>query len=469
MGPGPRWNESATGTADVVPMKKRIPSRKGGAAAGKAAATSALALEERKDAVRRASSRRKEADLSPPVKTGSGPAHSEVQKMGTQKERPAMRSVALDLAVRKIAYCEVRKGQVLRRRTVSSLESLRDLLGPDREPSRVAIEACREAWHVHAELTRWGNEVILVDTTRVRRIGVGEHGRKTDRIDAEKLALALEQGGLPKAHLLSPARQQLRFELGIRRALVQTRAEYVTTIRGIARAHGVRLPSCGTDHFVSRLRRAPLDPAQRELIEPLTSIIEKVDLQLAQAERHLQAIVENDAQIRLLMTMPSVNVIVAAVFVSVIDEARRFQDAHQVGAYLGLVPLEKSTGEHRRLGAITKQGNSYARAMLLQTSWGILRRTSGSDPLQCWAQAIAQRRGKCIAAVALARRIAGVLWAMWRDDAAYDPARVGLRSATGLARHAEDIEFRAAAMKRAATKAHRRARVHERKLQEMSH
>jgi transposase len=449
-------------------MKKVIPGGKGGAAAAKAAAATAISPDGRKNAASRTSSRKKEADLSPPVKTGSGPAHSEVQKMGTQKERPAMRSVALDLAVRKIAYCEVQKGQVLIRRTVSSLESLRDLLGPACLPSRVAIEACREAWHVHAELTRWGNEVILVDTTRVRRIGVGEHGRKTDRIDAEKLALALEKGGLPKAHLLSPARQRLRFELGIRRALVETRAEYVTTIRGIARAHGVRLPSCGTDNFVSRLRRTPLDPTQRELIEPLSSIVEKVDLQLAQTERHLQAIVESDAQIRLLMTMPSVNVIVAAVFVSVIDEARRFKDAHQVGAYLGLVPLEKSTGERRRLGAITKQGNSYARAMLMQTSWGILRRRS-EDPLHCWAQAVAQRRGKCIAAVALARRVAGVLWAMWRDDAAYDPARVGLRSATGLARHAEEIEFRAAAMKRAATKAHRRASVHERKLKEMSH
>ena len=380
-----------------------------------------------------------------------------------------MRSVALDLAVRKIAYCEVQRGQVLSRRTVSSLEGLRDLLGPACPSSRVAIEACREAWHVHAELTRWGNEVVLVDTTRVRRIGVGEHGRKTDRIDAEKLALALEQGGLPKAHLLSPARQQLRFELGVRRALVETRAEYVTTIRGIARAHGVRLPSCGTDNFVAKLKKASLESRQRELVEPLLHVVEKVDLELAQTERRLHAIVEEDSQIRLLMTMPSVNVIVAAVFVSVIDEARRFQDAHQVGAYLGLVPSERSTGEHRRLGAITKQGNSYARAMLMQTSWGILRRTSGADPLQCWAQAVARRRGKFIAAVALARRIAGVLWAMWRDDAAYDPARVGLRSATGLARQAEDIEFRAAAMKRVATKARTRARVHERKLKEMRH
>ena len=369
----PRWNESAVETADEVPMSKPIASRKGNGSAEKAAVTVRAPVQRQggrgKPSPKGNTSKKgKEADLSPPVKAGNGPAHSAVQKDGTQKEKSAMRSVALDLAVKKISYCEVRDGQVVSRRTVSSLTSLKDLLGPECKPARVAIEACREAWHVHAELTRWGNDVRLVDATRVRRLGVGEHGRKTDRIDAEKLALALERGGLPKAHLLSPARQQLRLELGVRRALVETRSQYVTTIRGMARVHGVRLPTCSTDNFVSKVKQVQLQAGQRELIEPLVHIVEKVDLELAQAERRLQAIVEGEPTIRLLMTVPNVNVIVACVFVSVIDEARRFGDAHQVGAYLGLVPLEKSSGDHRRLGSITKEGNSYARAMLIQAS-----------------------------------------------------------------------------------------------------
>ena len=132
-----------------------------------------------------------------------------------------MRRVALDLAVEKISFCEIEAGQVLARKTVSSLSSLKEVLGRTSLPARVAIEACREAWHVHAVLTKRGNEVLLVDTTRLRRLGVGEHGRKTDRIDAEILARAVEKGDLPKAHLLSPARQQLRAELGVQRALVR--------------------------------------------------------------------------------------------------------------------------------------------------------------------------------------------------------------------------------------------------------
>jgi hypothetical protein len=139
-----------------------------------------------------------------------------------------------------------------------------------------------------------------------------------------------------------------------------------------------------------------------------------------------------------------------------------------VGAYLGLVPSEKSSGERRRLGSITKQGNSYARATLVQASWGLLRLGCSDDPLQTWANAIAHRRGKFIAVVALARRLAGILWAIWRDDTPYDAARVGSRSAAGLARQAEDITFRATAMQRAAEKARRRARPHERKLENLT-
>jgi len=140
------------------------------------------------------------------------------------KERSAMRKVALDLGGKKTTYCEVAGGEVVQRATVSAVESLQSLLGPEQLAATVAIEACREAWYVHDLLTSWGNQVILVDTTRSRQLGIGQHGRKTDRIDAEVLARAVERGGIPMAHVLSPHRRELRRQIGIRRALVQTRA-----------------------------------------------------------------------------------------------------------------------------------------------------------------------------------------------------------------------------------------------------
>ena len=71
-------------------------------------------------------------------------------------------------------------------------------------PARVAIEACREAWHIERRLREWGHEPLVVDTTRVKQLGVGQHKRKSDRIDAEVLARAVEMGAVPLAHVLSP-------------------------------------------------------------------------------------------------------------------------------------------------------------------------------------------------------------------------------------------------------------------------
>ena len=374
-----------------------------------------------------------------------------------------MRKVALDLAARKIAFCEVADEQVIERRTVSSVGRLEDLLGPDSPPARVAIEACREAWYVHAKLEGWGNEVLLVDTTRVKQLGIGQHGRKTDRIDAETLALAVERNQIPTAHLLSPQRQQLRMQLSVRRALVETRAQYVTTVRGLVRTVGGRIPSCSIGHFVVHARRAVADEKTSELVAPLLEMLEQLNGKLAQLEQQLEHKCADEPVVALLMTTPSVGVVTAAAFVSVIDDAHRFGNSRKVGAYLGMVPCEKSTGNHRRLGSITKKGNSYLRSLLVEASWGILRR-SGDDPLHRWAQAVAKRRGKRVAVVGLARRLAGVLWAMWRDDVAYDPQWVGKRSARGLEREAQDLKFRADAMKRAADKLRRRARTYQHHL-----
>src|SRR5262249_35084273 len=142
--------------------------------------------------------------------------------------------------VKKTSYCEIVGGQP-QRGTVSRLSSLGALLGPEQPPAVGAFEACREAWYVHDLLKSWGNEVVVVDTTRRKQVGVGQHGRKTDRIDAEALARALERGAIPMAHVLSPARRELRRVLGTRRALLEARANMVTTVRGLAREQGQAL------------------------------------------------------------------------------------------------------------------------------------------------------------------------------------------------------------------------------------
>lgn len=401
---------------------------------------------------------KKVADLSPAGFPSDSPARSETQLVGL-KEKSAMRSVALDLAARKIAFCEVNGDHVIARRTVGSLVALEDTLGPDCAKARVAIEACREAWFVHATLTRWGHEVVVVDTTRVKQLGIGQHGRKTDRIDAEVLARALERGSIPVAHVLSPERQKLRLELGIRRALIETRAQYVTTVRHLVRTRGEQIAGCDVNRFVRRARAAALSDETHALIEPLISLIVAVEEQLLAVEQRIDQLCAKETVVQRLTTVPGVGVIIAAAFVSVIDDAKRFAHAHQIGSYLGLVPNENSSGDRRRLGAITKRGNTYMRFLLVQAAWCLVRSRQSDDPLKRWTLALAERRGKRIAIVALARRLAGLLWAMWRDGTVYDSRVTAQSSAKGLRRQAQSTELRAAALERAASTARDRRQM----------
>jgi transposase len=109
-----------------------------------------------------------------------------------------MRSVGLDLGVRHIAYCEVKDGKVVDRGAVRSFSQLASRLGPKSAAAEVGFEACREGWHVHDTLKRWGHKPRMLDTTRIRQIGVGQHRRKNDAIDARRSRSRSSPGVSPR-------------------------------------------------------------------------------------------------------------------------------------------------------------------------------------------------------------------------------------------------------------------------------
>ena len=114
--------------------------------------------------------------------------------------------------------------------------------------------------------------------------------------------------------------------------------------------------------------------------------------------------------------------ITALTFRAVLDDVTRFTDARSVAAYLGLVPREDSSGMRRHRGAITKAGSPVLRSLLVQAGWVIWPQKAHGGALHAWVQRLAARRGKRIAVVALARRLARILFAMWRDQTDYRPA-----------------------------------------------
>ena len=123
-----------------------------------------------------------------------------------------------------------------------------------------------------------------------------------------------------------------------------------------------------------------------------------------------------------LRSVPGVGPVSAAAFLAAIDDVGRFHHAHQLEAYLGLVPREYSSGDTQRRGPITKAGHSRVRWLLIQAALSILRRRSpAAEALWTWALRIAARRGKHVAVVALARRLAGILYALLQDGTVYAP------------------------------------------------
>lgn len=262
----------------------------------------------------------------------------------------------------------------------------------------------------------------------------------------------MERGGIPLAHVLSPHRRQLRRWLGVRRSLVEARANLVTTLRGLAREQGLRFPSCPSENFAKNFRNGKHPAELSALLEAGLETLEVITAELDGVERKLVELCAGEPISQLLTTAPGVGLTVASAFVSVIDDARRFRSAHEVESYLGLVPSEDTTGGRRRLGAINKHGNPYVRALLVQAAWSLWRTAGASDPLRLWTDAIAERRGRRIAVIGLARRIAGVLWALWRDGTVYDPTHLACSQAGGVRRAVQTLECQAGALERASRK-----------------
>jgi transposase len=217
----------------------------------------------------------------------------------------------------------------------------------------------------------------------------------------------------------------VRAELVTRDALVRTRSRYISVIRSRLRAEGWRLRSGDASTFVARVAELALEPELVAQLQPLLRVMELVNQEIAAADRILERKAKDEPVVRRLQSMPQVGPITALAFVAALDDVRRFRNAHQVESYLGLVPRERSSGEHQVRGHITKTGDKRVRWLLVECAWGIVRSQKASvETLRCWTDRIRIRRGRTVAAVALARRLAGILYAMWRDEAPYDPKRL---------------------------------------------
>jgi transposase len=330
--------------------------------------------------------------------------------------------IGIDVHVRESQICILREdGVVEQRRVATRRDRLQTVLGGEVR-ARILLEASGQSEWVAACLEELGHDVIVADPNFApmypsrRRI-------KTDRRDAEALAIACAKGTYRGVHRRSAAQRAVQLQLTVREHLVQVRTQLINVARATVGGHGARIPSGAAETVATRVRALDVPAPVRGALTPVLELLDQVTARLETLDRELAATAAATPAVHRLMTVPGVGPVTALAFVATLDAAPRFARADQVASFLGLVPGEHSSGDHCRRGRITKRGPRRLRWLLVQAAWCVWRSARAEvSALRAWAHRLGARRGTRVAVVALARRLATIVFAMWRDGTRFRAA-----------------------------------------------
>ena len=336
-----------------------------------------------------------------------------------------MRDIALDVH---IDFCEVaiaEGGEVRSAGRIATkpeeIELFAQSLGAD---DRVALEVTGNAWAIKRIIEPHVKEVIVVSPTDT---GIRGARAKTDRLDARTLARLLAAGELDGVWMPDRWTQVMRRRLGRRTQLVRTRARTKNEIHAtLMRCLVGRAPF--SDLFGKRgrqwLAELELPDEERESVDAALRQVEFLDSEIEAVERLIAAEALDSPEIRRLMTVPGVNVIVAATFMGAIGDIRRFSQPRKLVGYLGLDPRVSQSGSSPAThGRISKQGSVSARHALVEASWSVVRQPG---PLHAFYERIRARRGHSVAIVACARKLACLFWCLLTREEDYAYAQPSL-------------------------------------------
>jgi transposase len=288
-----------------------------------------------------------------------------------------------------------------------------------REAMRVVMEAGGSSPWVSRLAEGFGHEVIVCSPRRVRLIA--ESSLKNDKVDAEVLArlVRLDRGFLSPIRHRSEEAQLLRSRMKIRRAMVDARTAWINTVRGLLRSFGYRVSGTTSRTFAERVDRMKLPVELREAIEPMLEQLDLLSGEIKRRDEELEEIAKELPEVEHLRGIPGVGLIVALYFVLTIDDPDRFRNSREVAAFFGLRPAIRESGSVSHYGRITKEGDPEMRRLLVQAAHAMLRTRADSE-LKRWALALAERRGRNKAAVALARKLAVLMHHLWVTGVVYE-------------------------------------------------
>lgn len=292
----------------------------------------------------------------------------------------------------------------------------------------VLLEACASAHHWSRQLHELGHNVVLLPPRHVRPYRCGN---KTDRADAKALLEAFRNDEIRPVPVKSVEQQTLAALHRLRSGWLATRTARLNAVRGILRELGLTIPA-GARHVVPRLRtllediNSPLPEALRPALAEAGNDIRELEVRIHDLERQLQALARQIPAVAYLRTIPGIGLLTATALVAFVGDVRRFPSARHFASYLGLTPREHSSGNIRRLGRISKRGDSYLRMLLIHGARSVLwaaKTHKQPDRLRRWALHLEVTRGHNKAAVALANKLARFAWVVLKQKRNFQTTR----------------------------------------------
>lgn len=340
-----------------------------------------------------------------------------------------MKHVGIDLGARSSQVCIVEGGKVIEEWKVRTRDLPRWLLLQSEE-HRVVMESCAESAAIATAAEQACHDVCVIAGTKARMVGVGARNKKNDRRDARALAMYSYRVAEPDSvHLKSDGARAAKRLVSVRTLLVKQRTALTNQVKSRLREQllptGARFSGAFTDRVREQLLQAAKSESEQsvELELAVAVLLDTIDVlsdKIKVLEDEIARLGKANPWVRLLTTVPGVGLLTAMLFVATTDTTKRFDRSDKMAEYLGLTPGEATTGFKPRPLGITKAGPKLLRALLIQCAWS-MQRSRPDDPAVQWAQRIAKRRNKRVATVALARKLATIMFAMLRDGRPYDP------------------------------------------------
>lgn len=280
----------------------------------------------------------------------------------------------------------------------------------------IALEATFHSWSIVDEIAPFVGKVIVSNPMATKAIAQSKV--KTDKIDARVLSQLLRIGYLPEVWTPTSQTRELRNLCARRATLVSDLVRLKNRIHGVLAKCLVPRPEGDTFDPKGRRWLAGLDLpdwAGRQIGSDL-KLLALTETELEEHDRILVAGAWSDPRVKLLITMPGVDVTVALAVLAALGDITRFTDGHHLAAYFGLVPSTRQSADHCYHGPITKRGNGRARWLLIQAAQHL---ATHPGPLGVFFRRILGRKNRNVAVVATARKLAVIAWHMLTSQEPY--------------------------------------------------